>query len=554
VPPDALPPGRNGPVSVPPGELASPIGPARALSPAALLLGYFVTYCLLDWASFVRPIGGTDITAWNPQWALAVALFTRSERLFWPILVSLAAAAVQPALRHASGAELVASTFEVLGDVAIAFALRRWLGHRPTLDTRRDALIFLLVVAVGAGVQSSLYSTVLALGGDTTPQAVRTAFVSGWVGAVNLVVALPLILALCDAPRRAELAAMLRTTEWWSIAAVSMGVAYTVFILTAGEEFKHFYLLFLPAGWAAARFGNVGAMGATTLAQLLLIVAVQSLPYAPRTVFELHMLLVALGVMALLIGATVEEQRQGERELRDSLHAAASASMAAALAHELNQPLASLVNYARATQILVERDAAARPGADAIVDVTRKLTAEALRASNVVARLREFFRARTAQLQESDLGRLAEDVVHAHRARAAGAGVQLEWTHDPALPPVLVDRLQIEVVLRNLLANAIDAAVLAESPARTVCVRVEARDARLVASVTDSGPGVDERDLARVFDERPSSKPGGMGIGLSISRTIIEAHEGRLWAEPGPGGKFFFSLPPATREPQDAVA
>jgi signal transduction histidine kinase len=513
-------------------------------TPVAFWVGYAVLYCLLDRVSYIQPLGGTGITPWNPQWALAVAVLTRTPRLGWAAVITFLAAAVMPALRHASPVEQFASSVEVLGDVAIAIALRRWLGPLPALVTRRAFMVFVLVVASGAALQSALYAGILVAAGSASLGNVRDALFTGWVGAVNLIVALPLIFALGDRARRAELLSMMRTAEGWLIAACTVGVAYIVFVRSLGEQYKHFYLLFIPVGWAAARFGTAGAMSCATLVQLLLIAAVELLPYQPPTVFQLHMLLVALGAMGLLVGAIVNERQHAEQALRASLHAAAAADMAAALAHELNQPLTSLVTYARATQLLVERLEGASDAATAqIAHVTHKLHAEAMRAADVVRRLRDFFRQRGTQLENTDIGTLIAAVVRAHADRAERAGITLDWACEPALPPVMVDRVQMEVVLRNLVANALDAAVLQGGFAPFVRLRAQARGASVVVSVRDSGAGVDAAETHRLFEDRRSSKPGGMGIGLAISRSIVDAHDGRLWAEPGPGGKFHFSLP-----------
>jgi signal transduction histidine kinase len=534
------------------------------------MLGYAVLYCLLDWVSYVQPLGDTDLTAWNPQWALAVAVMTRARNLTWPLVVTLLAAAVQPLVRHWPGVYLVQSSVEILGNAVTAVALRRWLGPVPSLVTRRAYLVFMMVVVGAAALQSAAFAGVLAWVGSDWGGSVRSALFGGWVGSANLVIGLPLIFALCDGLRRARLAAVLRTVEWWLVAASALVVADTVFVRSMGNEFKHFYLMFVPVAWASARFGSSGACAVATLVQLLLIVAVQSLPYQATTVFELHMLLVALGATGLLIGATLDEQKQAERDLRDSLHAAAAADMAAALAHELNQPLASLVSYARATQLLAERldapaalsggpgggipaaaqtEAAARarvptdpaPELPSMAEVTRKLMHEAMRASEVVRRLRDFFRQRGMERRRVDIALLLDEVVHAHQKKADAAGVAIDWRCPPALAPVLVDKVQIEVVLRNLVANALEAARGGTSP--RVCLTARRRGDSIVVEVDDSGPGVGAAEVTSVFEDRRSTKPGGMGIGLSISRYIVEAHDGRLWAEAGPGGRFFLSLP-----------
>ncbi|HEX4511257.1 MAG TPA: ATP-binding protein [Burkholderiaceae bacterium] len=513
-----------------------------AAPPVAFLLGYGVLYCMLDWVSYVQPLGGTDLTAWNPQWALAVAVMARARNLTWPLLVTLLAAAVQPLMRHWPAVYLVESSVEILGNAVTALALRRWLGPAPAIVTRKSYLVFMIIVIGGAALQSALFALVLTWAGGDSANSVRSTLFGGWVGSANLVIALPLILALCDSVRRAELLAVMRTVEWWLLAISALVVADTVFFRPMGDQFKHFYLMFVPVAWASARFGSSGAVAVSTCVQLLLIVAVQSLPYEPQTVFELHMLLVALGATGLLIGATIDEQRQAERDLRASLHAAAAANMAAALAHELNQPLASLVSYARATQLLAERMPAHEDTTlPSIVDVTRKLTKEALRASEVVRRLRDFFRERGTERERADVAALLDDVVHDHLRKADAAGIAIEWRCPASLAPVLMDKVQIEVVLRNLVANALHAAAQATTP--RVSLSADRRGPNLVVEVEDSGPGIDATEVISVFETRRSTKPGGMGIGLAISRSIVEAHRGRLWAEPGPGGRFYMSLP-----------
>jgi two-component system sensor kinase FixL len=129
-------------------------------------------------------------------------------------------------------------------------------------------------------------------------------------------------------------------------------------------------------------------------------------------------------------------------------------------------------------------------------------------------------------------------------AHATALHLRLDWYCEPGVPKVWIDRVQIVVVLRNLVANALDAAGAASAdPASSVAVHMCRKGAEVVTSVVDTGPGLMPEEVASVFENRQSTKPGGMGVGLGISRSIIEAHGGRTWAEPGPGGKFYFSLP-----------
>ncbi|HET9643276.1 MAG TPA: ATP-binding protein [Burkholderiaceae bacterium] len=158
-------------------------------------------------------------------------------------------------------------------------------------------------------------------------------------------------------------------------------------------------------------------------------------------------------------------------------------------------------------------------------------------------RLRDFFRQRGTELKRADIGPLLEKVCRSQAMRAEAAQVVLECHCDDGLPRIWMDPVQIEVVLRNLVSNGVDAALSTPSSDPYVRVHASVEHEHLVIEVLDSGDGIAPVDLPHMFETRRSSKPGGMGIGLLISRSIVEAHEGRLWAEPGPGGKFFVSLP-----------
>jgi signal transduction histidine kinase len=189
-----------------------------------------------------------------------------------------------------------------------------------------------------------------------------------------------------------------------------------------------------------------------------------------------------------------------------------------------------------------------------LLEVTDKLADEATRAGEVVNRLRKFFRERSTELQPTDVAPLIEDAVQSQAPRAEGLGVQIAWSCAPALPPVWLDPVQISVVLRNLLANAIEAASTerdALASQRSVTVRAVQSNDQVIVTVVDSARGLDSQEVSRVFESRRSDKPGGMGVGLAISRSIVEAHGGRLWAEAGPGGKFHFSLPAGGASPHE---
>jgi C4-dicarboxylate-specific signal transduction histidine kinase len=262
--------------------------------------------------------------------------------------------------------------------------------------------------------------------------------------------------------------------------------------------------------------------------------------YPTLTVFELQALLIAVTITGLFLGVTVDERRRVALDLRQSLRLAAAGEMSAALAHELNQPLAALGNYARASVLIARAPELDRAQ---LTETLEKVLAESNRAAEVVRRLRDFFRTGATQLQESSLPEVAEAVVRSLRLRAGQLGINLEQRVDGRTQNVLIDPIQIEVVLRNLVANGVEAAGSAPAP-RSVTVEIGPGESGFVRTVVrDSGTGIAPELREQVFEPFWSSRPTGMGMGLAISRAIIEAHGGRIWAEGGGGGVFGFTLP-----------
>jgi two-component system sensor kinase FixL len=214
--------------------------------------------------------------------------------------------------------------------------------------------------------------------------------------------------------------------------------------------------------------------------------------------------------------------------------------MAAQLAHELNQPLSALRTYTRAADRLVSAESPDLPRArQAMADAV----AQADRAGAIIRRLREFVKKREVAAVPAEARALAAEAIALVAPEAARRGITIALEAPAGAPRVRADAVQIAQVLVNLLRNAIDATAAASR--HTIVVRTEPRAGYAEIAVRDAGSGVPAELRTRLFEPFASTKPEGMGLGLSISRSIVEAHGGRLWLEAsGPDGtEFRFTLP-----------
>jgi two-component system sensor kinase FixL len=215
--------------------------------------------------------------------------------------------------------------------------------------------------------------------------------------------------------------------------------------------------------------------------------------------------------------------------------------MASAIAHELNQPLTAITNYVRAVrQVLVVRGDAS-PQVTGLID---KAVDQADRAGQIIRRLRQLIGRSGTELQVCDINQVVRDALSLAMMDARSKGIDTKVDLADDLPVVLADRTQIQQVTFNLMRNSIDALEQAERRKVLVSTRSDGAGGAEV-SVADSGPGLAEEVAERLFQPFVTTKATGMGIGLSICRSIIEAHEGRIWAErTADGGTVFrFTLP-----------
>jgi signal transduction histidine kinase len=221
-------------------------------------------------------------------------------------------------------------------------------------------------------------------------------------------------------------------------------------------------------------------------------------------------------------------------------------TMSTAIAHEVNQPLVAIKNYAVAA-----RGRLMRTGGLSLAKVQElldKIEEQASRAGDVLQSLRAMVRKHEPEAAETELGELIADTLKLMEMEGRNANIRIEAAISPELPPVLVDGIQIQQVVLNLARNAIEAIEEAGISSGVIKVAVIGTEKNEVAvSVSDCGPGIAPEDAKHIFDPFHSTKRGGLGVGLSISRAIIEAHGGRMSLAPNQGGGcvFQFTLPVA---------
>jgi C4-dicarboxylate-specific signal transduction histidine kinase len=285
------------------------------------------------------------------------------------------------------------------------------------------------------------------------------------------------------------------------------------------------------------------------LLELVLIVIMVSTPYPHEYFLEFQMRMVVLTVTSLLLAAVVSERIRSARAVREKDEKLAGVAqilaigeMSSAIAHEINNPLAALRNYLRSARLMTDAPAIDHAALTTTLD---KAVAEAERTSDVVRRLRAFYTAGVVERQGIDPHRVASECLELLSGKLNRLGIRTVVSAAPGLPPVWADPLQISIVLQNLVNNAADALAAEGSPSKEISVVLENAGATVEFRVGDNAGGIALNLVNHLFEPFKTTKAGGMGLGLAICRSLVEANGGRIWlARSGPEGACVaFSVP-----------
>lgn len=540
-----------------PGDLERAGTAAEVMRYLARALALAAGYVLLDAASSLFWLDPLPVKPWNPQVGLAAALLCAAGLRYTPAV--LAGAIVSEMLLRSPAEPLLVQLVPsvaltaAIGVVAFALARRGLPRGIASVAAMRD---FFLIVAAGSILTSVAYVGTSMLLRGVGFDGFAVSVLHKWLGDVVGIIGVTPLTLLLVAPRVLRAAELPRAAPWFDVIAFVVSFAIIVAVVFGAGPYsgeRLFYLLFLPLIVVAVRRGLPGAAVAVAGAQVSIVIALRIDGRSADDAASYQILMLALGATTLLLGAVAGERRRTQIELErrsaelraqqqalsDAMRVAAASETASTLAHEMSQPLSAIGTYARAGVEMLRRGNASTVELNNILE---RIVAESVRTRETVQRIREFFRTGIVHRERVEVRVLASDAEDALRDRLAAAEIALTLDLPPTLPAVNVDRIQIGTVLHNLLGNAAD--VLAQAP-KPRWIRITAREqpAFVTLDVSDSGPGIDPAIRDVLFEPLATTKPTGMGLGLPIARTLVQAHGGRLDLAHMHPTTFRFTLP-----------
>jgi PAS domain S-box-containing protein len=243
-------------------------------------------------------------------------------------------------------------------------------------------------------------------------------------------------------------------------------------------------------------------------------------------------------VLYAIVDITARKRaEEAQQELAHASRLAMVGELTASIAHEINQPLGAILSNADAAEMMLEAEP---PAVDEVRHILSDIRKDDLRANDVIQKLRGLLRKRDFEMQALDLNDIIAEVIVLVRGEARRRGVTVENQFTQNLPPVQCDKVQLQQILLNLFLNGMEAMAVIPGDKRLTIYTTMRENGCAEVGVCDSGPGIAPENLARIFEPFFSTKKAGMGLGLSISRSLVEGHGGRIWAENLPDGGAIF--------------
>lgn len=520
---------------------------ALQLHPVLLIPGFLGLLLLLDWATYVPSFAPLGITPWNPSIGLALGFVLVKGPAYLPLL-ALGTLLSDLLVR---GLPLPLSSLLVeVAAVSVVYMFGLWLLWRskppfdPALGSMQDLQRLAVFATVSAAGVAAAYVGGLVWGGNLPADEFLASALRYWVGdTIGIMVVTPFMLLLVRSGRRPML-----TREFVASLALVLVSVLVVFLPEHRLQTQLFYVLFLPIVWIALRSGLEAVSTALLVMQVAIMVVLHAGKQDAVNVTEVQAFLLVLVCAGLAIGVLIRERQRSEENVRLQQAAIAKAArlgsmdrLTTSIAHEINQPLTAIGNYSKAAVRALDQTPADIGSAR---DAAVKAAGQVARASAVIEHLRNLFILGRAELAPAPVSLLIEESIKLVRPELARASVRIETEIARGVPDVMVDLLQAEQLVTNLLRNAIEA--MRDTPAPKRRIRVTASGhgpAEVEIRISDSGPGFPAGFRLATNVPNLTTKPEGLGIGLTLCHSIVEAHGGRMSiSEAGVPGTVSFTL------------
>lgn len=493
---------------------------------------YIVAYVALDWLSIISSTPSFGIVPWSPETGLAFAAFLVFGRPFWPYLLLGIAASNLVLRRELPFLVQLLSPIVVGGGYAAAL---NWVQNsRWQFDIKLSTLRDILVLEAAAIISSALVATasvmILALSGLlTTPEVPYNIFRYAVGDLIGVSIITPFLLVVANS------GGIPKPNPESVIQGLAIVAALVfAFGFSSLPHFRLFNVMFFPIIWIALRHGLEGATFGLVATEVGLVIALLISGPQLAGVTTYQSLMLVLAFTGLAIGGLVTDRRRFEQELRlnqesvsQIFRLGSAGEVTTAIAHEINQPLTAISNYTRLVQEYLVKGEGDKTVA---IEAASKVASQVDRTAAVVRNLRDFIRLGRREIGEQNphlLIREALDLLEPN-LRRTGASVKVVIPRD--IRNAAVDRLQIEQVLMNIISNAIDA-MSDNDPSKERLINISAQNIdnnRIEIQIQDSGPGFPSDFNLRKTGIRASKKKDGLGVGLSLSQTIVEGHGGEL--------------------------
>jgi signal transduction histidine kinase len=558
--------------SAPPATSVAPVrlalrraGLHSGLALPALLvaLGYYFAARLgLAFTLQPQPIS----TLWPPNALLAAVLLLMPARSWGWLLAAALPAHLFAEMQGGVPLAMVLGWFASNCSEALLTAglVRALVPGALRLDSFRNTGLFIACAACAVLASSLLDAALVKLVGWGQGGYWQLVVGRSLSNALAQLTVVPLVLAWADFDRsglrRASLARWIESSVLFAGLLVANLVAFDLPSIDASAAPALFYAPLPFLLWAAVRLGRTGTASALALVTVMTIWgAVNGAgPFTAaspqETARDMQFFLVAVAVPLLLLSVALDERARAQRDLseqREQLkhlsRVAMLGELSGGIAHELNQPLTAILSNAQAAQRFI---ANGKVDPQELSEILSDIIAADERAGEVIRRLRTLFRKGETHFQPVDVHDLLLEVLHIAQGDLVMQGVEVFPDLAAPLPRVDGDRVELQQVLLNVLMNACEAMAGMAAQARRVSIRTRATDEGGVqVSFTDRGPGFSAEQYEQLFQPFFTTKPQGLGLGLSISRSIVAAHRGRLWGTTtaGGGATFYIELPPPSR-------